>query len=93
MRQFLQNAIQLQLFKQVSITCGSWSPVVFFLTILSPLLWLCLQFIDGRLDLLNSGGFNYSFEKEINMGEYAGVLPAVSVQWLEFGLENGWDSL
>lgn len=46
MRQFLQNAIQLQLFK---------------------------QFIDGRLDLLNSGeGFNDSFEEEINMGEYAG---------------------
>ncbi|XP_038163378.1 DENN domain-containing protein 1A isoform X2 [Cyprinodon tularosa] len=46
MRQFLQNAIQLQLFK---------------------------QFIDGRLDLLNSGeGFNDIFEEEINMGEYAG---------------------
>ncbi|XP_017282980.1 DENN domain-containing protein 1A isoform X2 [Kryptolebias marmoratus] len=46
MRQFLQNAIQLQLFK---------------------------QFIDGRLDLLNSGqGFNDIFEEEISMGEYAG---------------------
>uniref|UniRef100_A0A672J2Q0 DENN/MADD domain containing 1A n=1 Tax=Salarias fasciatus TaxID=181472 RepID=A0A672J2Q0_SALFA len=46
MRQFLHNAIQLQLFK---------------------------QFIDGRLDLLNSGeGFNDIFEEEINMGEYAG---------------------
>uniref|UniRef100_A0A8C3AY21 DENN domain containing 1A n=1 Tax=Cyclopterus lumpus TaxID=8103 RepID=A0A8C3AY21_CYCLU len=46
MRQFLQNAIQLQLFK---------------------------QFIDGRLDLLNSGeGFSDIFEEEINMGEYAG---------------------
>uniref|UniRef100_A0A8C9NN05 DENN domain containing 1A n=1 Tax=Serinus canaria TaxID=9135 RepID=A0A8C9NN05_SERCA len=46
MRQFLQNAIQLQLFK---------------------------QFIDGRLDLLNSGeGFSDVFEEEINMGEYAG---------------------
>ncbi|KAM7369474.1 hypothetical protein PAMP_013741 [Pampus punctatissimus] len=45
-RQFLQNAIQLQLFK---------------------------QFIDGRLDLLNSGeGFSDIFEEEINMGEYAG---------------------
>ncbi|XP_013870584.1 DENN domain-containing protein 1A [Austrofundulus limnaeus] len=45
MRQFLQNAIQLQLFK---------------------------QFIDGRLDLLNSGeGFNDIFEDEISMGEYA----------------------
>uniref|UniRef100_A0A3B3ZQB3 UDENN domain-containing protein n=1 Tax=Periophthalmus magnuspinnatus TaxID=409849 RepID=A0A3B3ZQB3_9GOBI len=45
MKQFLQNAIQLQLFK---------------------------QFIDGRLDLLNSGeGFNDIFEEEINMGEYA----------------------
>ncbi|XP_015259376.1 PREDICTED: DENN domain-containing protein 1A-like, partial [Cyprinodon variegatus] len=49
MRQFLQNAIQLQLFK---------------------------QFIDGRLDLLNSGeGFNDIFEEEINMGEYAGEPP------------------
>uniref|UniRef100_A0A8D3CNA9 DENN/MADD domain containing 1A n=1 Tax=Scophthalmus maximus TaxID=52904 RepID=A0A8D3CNA9_SCOMX len=48
MRQFLQNAIQLQLFK---------------------------QFIDGRLDLLNSGeGFSDIFEEEINMGEYAGEL-------------------
>uniref|UniRef100_A0A670YNZ9 DENN domain containing 1A n=1 Tax=Pseudonaja textilis TaxID=8673 RepID=A0A670YNZ9_PSETE len=46
MRQFLQNAIQLQLFK---------------------------QFIDGRLDLLNSGeGFSDVFEEEINLGEYAG---------------------
>uniref|UniRef100_A0AAX7UZC9 UDENN domain-containing protein n=1 Tax=Astatotilapia calliptera TaxID=8154 RepID=A0AAX7UZC9_ASTCA len=46
MRQFLQNAIQLQLFK---------------------------QFIDGRLDLLNSGeGFSDIFEEEINMSEYAG---------------------
>uniref|UniRef100_A0A3B3DT80 DENN/MADD domain containing 1A n=1 Tax=Oryzias melastigma TaxID=30732 RepID=A0A3B3DT80_ORYME len=46
MRQFLQNAIQLQLFK---------------------------QFIDGRLDMLNSGeGFNDIFEEEISMGEYAG---------------------
>ncbi|XP_024113560.1 DENN domain-containing protein 1A isoform X2 [Oryzias melastigma] len=45
MRQFLQNAIQLQLFK---------------------------QFIDGRLDMLNSGeGFNDIFEEEISMGEYA----------------------
>lgn len=41
-------------------------------------LWmLCLcfwmQFIDGRLDLLNSGeGFNDIFEEEISMGEYAG---------------------
>ncbi|KAJ8384876.1 hypothetical protein AAFF_G00196840 [Aldrovandia affinis] len=46
MRHFLENAIQLQLFK---------------------------QFIDGRLDLLNSGeGFNDMFEEEINTGEYAG---------------------
>ncbi|XP_029109021.1 DENN domain-containing protein 1A isoform X3 [Scleropages formosus] len=46
MRQFLQNAIQLQLFK---------------------------QFIDGRLELLNSGeGFSDVFEEELNMGEYAG---------------------
>uniref|UniRef100_A0AAY4EKA1 UDENN domain-containing protein n=1 Tax=Denticeps clupeoides TaxID=299321 RepID=A0AAY4EKA1_9TELE len=46
MRQFVLNAIQLQLFK---------------------------QFIDGRLDLLNSGqGFSDVFEEEINMGEYAG---------------------
>lgn len=36
------------------------------------------QFIDGRLDLLNSGeGFSDVFEEEINMGEYAGKkLPA-----------------
>ncbi|XP_065593337.1 DENN domain-containing protein 1A isoform X3 [Cyrtonyx montezumae] len=55
MRQFLQNAIQLQLFK---------------------------QFIDGRLDLLNSGeGFNDAFEEEINMGEYAGS-DKLYHQWL-----------
>ncbi|XP_077441815.1 DENN domain-containing protein 1A-like isoform X3 [Vanacampus margaritifer] len=46
MRDFLQNAIQLQLFK---------------------------QFIDGRLELLNSGeGFTDIFEEEINNGNYAG---------------------
>lgn len=34
---------------------------------------MCLQFIDGRLELLNSGeGFSDQFEEEINMGEYAG---------------------
>ncbi|XP_026872679.2 DENN domain-containing protein 1A isoform X3 [Electrophorus electricus] len=55
MRQFLQNAIQLQLFK---------------------------QFIDGRLELLNSGeGFSDVFEEEINMGEYAGS-DKVYYQWL-----------
>ncbi|XP_076836915.1 DENN domain-containing protein 1A isoform X6 [Brachyhypopomus gauderio] len=55
MRQFLQNAIQLQLFK---------------------------QFIDGRLELLNSGeGFSDIFEEEINMGEYAGS-DKVYHQWL-----------
>ncbi|ERE70389.1 DENN domain-containing protein 1A [Cricetulus griseus] len=55
MRQFLQNATQLQLFK---------------------------QFIDGRLDLLNSGeGFNDVFEEEINMGEYAGS-DKLYHQWL-----------
>ncbi|NXH82375.1 DEN1A protein, partial [Edolisoma coerulescens] len=55
MRQFLQNAIQLQLFK---------------------------QFIDGRLDLLNSGeGFSDMFEEEINMGEYAGS-DKLYHQWL-----------
>lgn len=33
------------------------------------------QFIDGRLDLLNSGeGFSDVFEEEINMGEYAGKM-------------------
>lgn len=41
-----------------------------------------LQFIDGRLDLLNSGeGFSDVFEEEINMGEYAGekhfIFPSV----------------
>lgn len=31
-----------------------------------------VQFIDGRLDLLNSGeGFSDVFEEEINMGEVA----------------------
>uniref|UniRef100_A0A8B9D0T3 DENN domain containing 1A n=1 Tax=Anser cygnoides TaxID=8845 RepID=A0A8B9D0T3_ANSCY len=55
MRQFLQNAIQLQLFK---------------------------QFIDGRLDLLNSGeGFSDVFEEEINTGEYAGS-DKLYHQWL-----------
>ncbi|XP_067825790.1 DENN domain-containing protein 1A isoform X4 [Heptranchias perlo] len=55
MRQFLQNAIQLQLFK---------------------------QFIDGRLDLLNSGeGFSDVFEEEINNGEYAGSDKSYH-QWL-----------
>ncbi|XP_030391369.1 DENN domain-containing protein 1A isoform X2 [Gopherus evgoodei] len=55
MRQFLQNAIQLQLFK---------------------------QFIDGRLDRLNSGeGFSDVFEEEINMGEYAGS-DRLYHQWL-----------
>uniref|UniRef100_A0A452RTS7 DENN domain containing 1A n=1 Tax=Ursus americanus TaxID=9643 RepID=A0A452RTS7_URSAM len=55
MRQFLQNATQLQLFK---------------------------QFIDGRLDLLNSGeGFSDVFEEEISMGEYAGS-DKLYHQWL-----------
>ncbi|XP_044782264.1 DENN domain-containing protein 1A isoform X7 [Bubalus bubalis] len=55
MRQFLQNATQLQLFK---------------------------QFIDGRLDLLNSGeGFSDVFEEEINMSEYAGS-DKLYHQWL-----------
>ncbi|XP_049594606.1 DENN domain-containing protein 1A isoform X4 [Syngnathus scovelli] len=46
MRDFLQNAIQLQLFK---------------------------QFIDGRLEILNSGeGFSDIFEEEINNGSFAG---------------------
>uniref|UniRef100_A0A4W6DK35 DENN domain containing 1A n=1 Tax=Lates calcarifer TaxID=8187 RepID=A0A4W6DK35_LATCA len=61
MRQFLQNAIQLQLFK---------------------------QFIDGRLDLLNSGeGFSDIFEEEINMGEYAGSDKTYH-QWL-FTVKRG----
>ncbi|KAM9841372.1 DENN domain-containing protein 1A [Aulostomus maculatus] len=61
MRQFLQNAIQLQLFK---------------------------QFIDGRLDLLNSGeGFSDIFEEEINMGEYAGS-DKMYHQWL-FTVKKG----
>lgn len=55
MRQFLQNATQLQLFK---------------------------QFIDDRLDLLNSGeGFSDVFEEEISMGEYAGS-DKLYHQWL-----------
>ncbi|XP_040012687.1 DENN domain-containing protein 1A isoform X2 [Xiphias gladius] len=61
MRQFLQNAIQLQLFK---------------------------QFIDDRLDLLNSGeGFSDIFEEEINMGEYAGSDKTYH-QWL-FTVKRG----
>ncbi|XP_073333828.1 DENN domain-containing protein 1A isoform X2 [Pagrus major] len=61
MRQFLLNAIQLQLFK---------------------------QFIDGRLDLLNSGeGFSDIFEDEINMGEYAGSDKTYH-QWL-FTVKKG----
>ncbi|XP_051892959.1 DENN domain-containing protein 1A-like isoform X2 [Pristis pectinata] len=62
MRQFLQNAIQLQLFK---------------------------QFIDGRLDLLNSGeGFSDIFEEEINNGEYAGGSNKSYHQWL-FTVKKG----
>ncbi|XP_056301885.1 DENN domain-containing protein 1A isoform X3 [Danio aesculapii] len=61
MRQFLQNAIQLQFFK---------------------------QFIDGRLELLNSGeGFSDQFEEEINMGEYAGSDKTYH-QWL-FTVKKG----
>ncbi|XP_067280585.1 DENN domain-containing protein 1A isoform X3 [Pseudorasbora parva] len=60
MRQFLQNAIQLQFFK---------------------------QFIDGRLELLNTGeGFSDQFEEEINMGEYAGS--DKTYQWL-FTVKKG----
>lgn len=45
---------------------------------------LCVKFIDGRLDLLNSGeGFSDVFEDEINMGEYAGE-PAVSLEESHF---------
>uniref|UniRef100_A0A2I3SXZ8 DENN domain containing 1A n=1 Tax=Pan troglodytes TaxID=9598 RepID=A0A2I3SXZ8_PANTR len=59
MRQFLQNATQLQLFK---------------------------QFIDGRLDLLNSGeGFSDVFEEEINMGEYAGEKQLIFLPGLQKG--------
>ncbi|XP_069744632.1 DENN domain-containing protein 1A isoform X2 [Narcine bancroftii] len=62
MRQFLQSAIQLQLFK---------------------------QFIDGRLDLLNSGeGFSDIFEEEINNGEYAGGSNKSYYQWL-FTVKKG----
>ncbi|XP_078082643.1 DENN domain-containing protein 1A isoform X3 [Mustelus asterias] len=62
MRLFLQNAIQLQLFK---------------------------QFIDGRLDLLNSGeGFSDVFEEEINNGEYAGGSDKSYHQWL-FTVKKG----
>lgn len=68
MKLFLHNAIQLQLFKQVHThthvrmcVCGGG------------LTDLCLQFIDGRLNLLNSGeGFSDAFEEEISMSEYAG---------------------
>ncbi|XP_069465559.1 DENN domain-containing protein 1A isoform X2 [Ambystoma mexicanum] len=65
MRPFLQNATQLQLFK---------------------------QFIDGRLDLLNSGnGFSDVFEDEINMGEYAGS-DTLYHQWL-FTVRKGSGAL
>ncbi|KAG7499581.1 hypothetical protein JOB18_042212 [Solea senegalensis] len=61
MRQFLQSAIHLQLFK---------------------------QFIDGRLDLLNSGeGFSDIFEEEISMGEYA-ASDKTYHQWL-FTVKKG----
>ncbi|XP_072908670.1 DENN domain-containing protein 1A isoform X7 [Hemitrygon akajei] len=66
MRQFLQNAIQLQLFK---------------------------QFIDGRLDLLNSGeGFSDVFEEEINNGEYGGGSNKSYHQWL-FTVKKGSGAL
>ncbi|XP_062929426.1 DENN domain-containing protein 1A-like isoform X5 [Mobula hypostoma] len=66
MRQFLQNAIQLQLFK---------------------------QFIDGRLDLLNSGeGFSDVFEEEINNGEYGGGSYKSYHQWL-FTVKKGSGAL
>ena len=80
MKQFLQNAIQLQLFKQVGTqhTCN----IVTSLTVTNHGHFRCrhsvsdsvpLKFIDGRLDLLNAGeGFSDDFEEEINMGEYAG---------------------
>lgn len=44
------------------------------------------QFIDGRLDLLNSGeGFSDVFEEEINMGEYAGkMLPMAFLTQMGF---------
>ncbi|RMB93302.1 hypothetical protein DUI87_29996 [Hirundo rustica rustica] len=71
MRQFLQNAIQLQLFKQVL------PPVIH-----GEAECVTIQFIDGRLDLLNSGeGFSDVFEEEINMGEYAGS-DKLYHQWL-----------
>ncbi|XP_057675461.1 DENN domain-containing protein 1A-like [Corythoichthys intestinalis] len=55
MREFLQSAIHLQLFK---------------------------QFIDGRLELLNSGeGFSDIFEEEISKGDYAGSDKSYH-QWL-----------
>eukprot|EP00069_Balaena_mysticetus_P020464 bmy_12927T0 len=68
MRQFLQNATQLQLFKQVPGTLACSAPGSLF--------------IDGRLDLLNSGeGFSDVFEEEINMGEDAGS-DKLYHQWL-----------
>uniref|UniRef100_A0A671LQW1 UDENN domain-containing protein n=1 Tax=Sinocyclocheilus anshuiensis TaxID=1608454 RepID=A0A671LQW1_9TELE len=46
------------------------------------------QFIDGRLELLNSGeGFSDQFEEEINMGEYAGSDKTYH-QWL-FTVKKG----
>lgn len=74
MRQFLQNAIQLQLFKQVRTSSSSCSSKMGAQA--DAIFLFLMQFIDGRLDLLNSGeGFNDIFEEEINMGEYAGEPP------------------
>uniref|UniRef100_A0A8C2IZG3 DENN/MADD domain containing 1A n=1 Tax=Cyprinus carpio TaxID=7962 RepID=A0A8C2IZG3_CYPCA len=51
-------------------------------------LQLFKQFIDGRLELLNSGeGFSDQFEEEINMGEYAGSDKTYH-QWL-FTVKKG----
>ncbi|MGH0116089.1 UNVERIFIED_CONTAM: hypothetical protein FKN15_023122 [Acipenser sinensis] len=52
--------------------------------------FFCLssKFIDGRLELLNSGkGFSDAFEEEINMGEYAGSDKTYH-QWL-FTVKKG----
>ncbi|XP_072429988.1 DENN domain-containing protein 1B isoform X2 [Chiloscyllium punctatum] len=63
MKQFLQNAVQLQLFK---------------------------QFIDGRLEKLNSGkGFSDVFEDEITVGGYSGGNSKSYQQWMHTVKKGG----
>lgn len=70
---------QFKLVASSFFTCFKWVLIFFFYEVgdscieIIALACVCLQFIDGRLELLNSGeGFSDQFEEEINMGEYAG---------------------